>query len=172
MTMTPEQAKGLAGMFAGMLEREMGCTRRVLAAMPDDKLEFKLGDKGRTAHEIMWHIAAGEEWFAESILRGDFDAPESQEPAPATTAALVAWYDARLPALLEKVKGLAGERLAAPVSFFAMPPMPMVMYLEFWKVHTIHHRGQLSSYLRAVNARVPDIYGGSADEPYQAPASA
>jgi uncharacterized damage-inducible protein DinB len=47
-----------------------------------------------------------------------------------------------------------------------------VLYLDVWMHHTIHHRGQLSTYLRAMNARVPDIYGGSADEQFEMPATA
>jgi uncharacterized damage-inducible protein DinB len=50
--------------------------------------------------------------------------------------------------------------------------MPNVMYLGFMTNHSVHHRGQLSTYLRAMNAHVPSIYGGSADEPFEMPATA
>jgi uncharacterized damage-inducible protein DinB len=50
--------------------------------------------------------------------------------------------------------------------------LPLVLYMDFWIKHTVHHRGQLSMQLRAMNARVPDIYGGSADEPFAMPATA
>ena len=49
---------------------------------------------------------------------------------------------------------------------------PAVVYLQFLNNHMIHHRGQLSTYLRAMNAHVPSIYGGSADEPFTGSASA
>jgi len=49
--------------------------------------------------------------------------------------------------------------------------LPAAMYLGFELNHTVHHRGQLSAYLRPMGAKVPDIYGGSADEPFQAPSA-
>jgi hypothetical protein len=57
------------------------------------------------------------------------------------------------------------------VSFFNVFNLPLVLYMDFWIKHTVHHRGQLSMHLRAMNARVPDIYGGSADEPFAMPAT-
>jgi uncharacterized damage-inducible protein DinB len=46
------------------------------------------------------------------------------------------------------------------------------MYLQFMLMHLSHHRGQLSTYLRPMGSKVPSIYGGSADEPFQMPAKA
>jgi uncharacterized damage-inducible protein DinB len=172
MTLSPEQAKDLGALFTGMIEREMACTRRVLAAVPNAQLEFKLGEKGRTAREVMWHICTSEAWFTKAVIRGDFNEAETPEPAPETVDAMVAWYDRNIPPLLEKVKTLSGEHLARETNFFNVANLPAVMYLDLAKVHSIHHRGQLSTYLRAMNARVPDIYGGSADEPFQMPAQA
>jgi uncharacterized damage-inducible protein DinB len=172
MTLSPEQAKDLGALFTGMIEREMACTRRVLAAVPDAQLEFKLGEKGRTAREVMWHICTSEAWFTNAIIRGDFNETEMPEPAPDSVAAMVAWYDRNIPPLLEKVTALSGEHLAREINFFNVANLPTVMYLDLGKVHSIHHRGQLSTYLRAMNARVPDIYGGSADEPFQMPTNA
>jgi hypothetical protein len=63
-----------------------------------------------------------------------------------------------------------GEKLAAFVNFFNAFNLPLVLYMDFWIKHTVHHRGQLSMHLRAMNAHVPDIYGGSADEPFGKPA--
>jgi uncharacterized damage-inducible protein DinB len=62
--------------------------------------------------------------------------------------------------------------LAKVVEFFGVMNLPNVLYLGFWNSHSIHHRGQLSTYLRAMNAHVPSIYGGSADEPFVMPAGA
>ena len=166
---TADQAQFLAGLYAGSIAHEFETTRRVLKAMPEDKLEFKLGEKGRTARELLWHIVVSEIWFGQSIVRGDFTF-EGEPQAPATVAEIVAEFERRVPELIEKVKALPAERLLAPLNFFNVFNMPAVLYLDFWKSHSIHHRGQASSYLRALNARVPDIYGGSADEPFQMPA--
>jgi uncharacterized damage-inducible protein DinB len=165
------QARALADVYLESIQHEFPVTRKVIAAIPEDQTNFKLGEKGRTAAEIAWHIVLTEAWFAESLAAGSFG-PESGAPVPASVAEIVEWYDRNVPALTEKVKALGGEEFARPLDFFGVYNMPAVAYLSFWTVHSIHHRGYLAAYLRAMNARVPSIYGGSADEPFQMPASA
>jgi uncharacterized damage-inducible protein DinB len=60
----------------------------------------------------------------------------------------------------------APEQLTTPVDFLGAFNFPAVLYLSFVNNHSIHHRGQLSVYLRPMGAKVPSIYGGSADEPW------
>jgi len=168
--MTAEQAKFLAGVFLAHIEDEFKTTKRVLASMPEEKLDFKLGEKGRTARELMWHIVQSEAWFGAGLAAGEF-AQEGEGAPPATVAAIVAAFEAMVPPVIEKAKALSGEQLSKPMNFFGVMNLPAVQYLPFWAHHSIHHRGQVSTYLRALNARVPDIYGGSADEPFQMPAS-
>lgn len=170
--MTPAEAKNMAHMLIDGVEREHEITKKVVAAVPANQLDFKLGEKGRTTRELAWHLVASEAWFAEGILKGDFTAEEVKMPADITTAGLVAWYEKELPAKIAKLKELSGEHLAKVVGFFGVMNLPNVLYLGFWNNHSIHHRGQLSTYLRAMNAHVPSIYGGSADEPFEMPASA
>ena len=169
--MNPAEAKGLSNMLIAGIERESQTTRKVVAAVPENQLDFKLGEKGRTARELAWHLVASEAWFADGIAKGDFSQPEAEPPANATVADMVAFYD-KLPAKIEKLKSLSADDLAKPVSFFGVMNLPNVLYLGFLTNHSIHHRGQLSTYLRAMNAHVPSIYGGSADEPFEMPASA
>ncbi len=168
---TPDQAKGLSMVFLQSLGNEVPITRRVLAAVPEAQLDFKLGDKGRTTRELMWHIVQSEKWFGESIVAGNFPM-DPEPPAPAAIAEMLAYYDRHVPPLADKIAALSGEHLAASASFFNVFTLPVVLYMDFWIKHTVHHRGQLSMQLRAMNAHVPDIYGGSADEPFQMPASA
>jgi uncharacterized damage-inducible protein DinB len=68
-----------------------------------------------------------------------------------------------MPALLEKAKNLTGEH-AAKTMTFAVFTLPVVVFMNLANSHSIHHRGQLAAYLRTVGARVPKIYGKSADE--------
>ena len=171
MQITAEQAKGLAVVFIGQLEEEFKITRKVLAAVPEAQLDFKLGEKGKTAKELMWHLAASEYWFAEAIAAADFSMGEEQPPAPDTAKEIVAFYD-KVPGVIEKLKAVPGEKLAEIVNFYNVMQLPDVMFLQMCCSHSIHHRGQLSTYLRAMNAHVPSIYGGSADEPFEMPASA
>jgi uncharacterized damage-inducible protein DinB len=170
--LSAEQAQGLAMFLIQGVEHEIPTTKKILAAVPNDKLGFTLGEKGRTAKELMWHTVESDIWFTEGISAGDFSQPESKEPAPATAAEIAAKYEAGMAAGMAKVKAMSPEQLAKPVKFFGMMELPAVMYLQFLSNHSIHHRGQLSTYLRAMNAHVPGIYGGSADEPFQATAQA
>ncbi|MBM3756134.1 MAG: hypothetical protein FJW38_19370 [Acidobacteria bacterium] len=64
---------------------------------------------------------------------------------------------------------MSGEALASERNFFGAFNFPAVVYLNWANIHSIHHRGQLSAYLRSMGGKVPSIYGGSADEPFQMP---
>ncbi len=64
---------------------------------------------------------------------------------------------------LQKLKALTPEQLTNMVDFRGLFQLPAVMYLEFASNHSIHHRGQLSAYLRAMGSKVPAIYGDSYD---------
>lgn len=169
---TADKAKGLSLVFVQSLGGEIPITRRVLAAVPEAQLDFKLGDKGRTTRELMWHLVHSEQWFGDCIAAGSFEGDPSDGPAPATVAEMLAHYDQHVPGISAKLSALSGEQLAASTNFFNVFNLPLVLYMDFWIKHTVHHRGQLSMHLRAMNAHVPDIYGGSADEPFGMPASA
>lgn len=166
---TPEQAQGMAMFLIQGIENEYTITKKVLAALPEGEKSFKLGDKGRTAQELHWHIVSSELWFLDGIAAGQFGPDE--RPMPATVKEAVDMYAKEFGPKLAKVKELSAEKLAAVVPFFHMS-MPNVVYLSFLSNHSIHHRGQLSTYVRAMNGHVPSIYGGSADEPYDMPAAA
>jgi uncharacterized damage-inducible protein DinB len=170
--MNPAEAKSIAGMLLGGLETEYPITVKVLSAVPENQLDFKLGEKGRTARELAWHLVASEAWFIKAIVSGDFSYEETPMPPNASVADILAFYQKEIPAGFEQIKNLTGEQLAKEVSLGGVMNMPDVMYMTFWNNHSIHHRGQLSTYLRAMNAHVPSIYGGSADEPFQMPATA
>jgi len=170
--LSAEQAQGIAMMMIQGLEQEIPITKKILAAVPQDKLGFQLGEKGRTAKDLMWHIVQSDIWFAEGIAAGEFAASDSKGAAPATSQNIASRYEKEVTAALGKVKAMTGAQLAKPINFFNMMNFPAVMYLQFMNNHMVHHRGQLSTYLRAMNAHVPGIYGGSADEPFQMTAQA
>jgi len=71
--MTPEEAKGLAGYLCQNLDMERQIARRILSALPDDQLNFKLGEKGRTAAELAWHLVQSDRGFAEGVAALAFD---------------------------------------------------------------------------------------------------
>ena len=170
--MTPQQAQGLAQYLFQTLDNEFGTTRKILAAVPADQLNFKLGEKGRTTAELMWHMVQSDRGFGEGIASLKLDSFAEDGTAPKTAAEIVAAYDRDVLPTFEKVKSLTPEQLATPVNFMNFATLPVMIYIGWWANHMIHHRGQLSTYLRAMNARVPSIYGGSADEPFETAAAA
>lgn len=92
--------------------------------------------------------------------------PEAAAKAEAqfsTIADVVGFYQQAFPQKLQQLRAMPPERLTANVSFFGMMEMPNVKYIGFANNHSIHHRGQLAAYLRAMGSKVPNIYGPSAD---------
>jgi len=168
--MNHEQAVFTANMFADGLEREYATTRKILAAVPEGKKDFRPDDNARTAFQLATHIASSDVWFLNGIVKGEF-VPEPDKTFR-SVAEIVAYYEHEFPAALAKVKALPAEKLAAVLSFFGVFQLPAVAYLGFVNNHSIHHRGQLATYLRPMGAKCPSIYGGSYDEPMQMPAGA
>ncbi len=153
--MTPEEARGLAGYLFQTLDTEFAITRKLLAAVPADQLNFKLGEKGRTTAELMWHMVQSDCGFAEGIASRKLDSFPEEGATPKTAAEIVVAFDRDVLPTFEKVKSLTAEQLATPVNFMNFATLPVVIYLGWWANHMIHHRGQLSTYLRAMNAHVP-----------------
>ena len=172
--MTNEQAKFLADLFANTLEQESRTTAKVLAAVPDDKRNYKPDDKSRTAWELATHLATGDVWFIDSICDGAFNFdPEAEKQMTAgfkTVNDVVDYYNREFPARIQRLRSTPAEKLAKVIDFFGVTQQPAAGLLIFANNHGIHHRGQLAAYLRAMGSKVPSIYGGSADEPMTASA--
>ena len=162
-------AKMLTDELTRLWEFEFPATCKVIAAVPNDRRDYKPDPKSRTAWELAVHLASGDLWFLDSILAGAFawdpDVDKKREKMFATTADIAAFYQREFPAKLAAVRAMPVDKLAAPVDFFGMFKWPNVSYLGFANNHSVHHRGQLAAYLRAMGSKVPAIYGGSADEP-------
>jgi uncharacterized damage-inducible protein DinB len=171
--MTPEQALFLRDLFLQEIQGEFATTKRVLEAVLDDKSDYRPDPKSRTARELAWHIVNTEIFFLNNIARGSFEGPTEEPPNPTkNTAELVAYYETNFKTGSEKIKQMTGEQLTATIPFFNVFNFPAVNYLTFLLNHSIHHRGQLSAYLRAMGSKVPAIYGPSGDEMWEMPASA
>lgn len=171
--MNADQGKAFLNFFLGTIEQEAPTTGKVIAAVPNDRKSYKPDEKSKTAHELAWHIASSEIFFLDAMLAGKFDmSGDEAAPAPATIAEIVNWYEKNHAQRLAQVKALPIEKLLQPLPFFGVMEMPALMYLSVMTHHTAHHRGQLSAYLRSMGGKIPSIYGGSADEPFQMPAQA
>lgn len=167
--MNADQAKFLTEYFANLLETEYKTTAKVIAAVPDSKKDYKPDDKSRSAWDLATHLATGDVWFIDSIINGayNFD-PEAEKKQTAqfkSVKDVVDFYNREFPAKLKALRALPPENLTNDVDFFGVFKSPKASHLGFANNHSIHHRGQLASYLRAMGSKVPSIYGGSADEP-------
>jgi uncharacterized damage-inducible protein DinB len=162
--MTPEQGKLLCKAFLDTIQTESETTKKVMRAVPEEKKSYKPETKSKSAHELAWHIATSEVWFLDGVLAGQFTMSEPPAPPP-TMGAILEWYEANHRERVNKLKTLPAEELVKIVPLFGAMQLPAVAYLNFLSLHSSHHRGQLSTYLRPMGSTVPAIYGGSADEP-------
>jgi uncharacterized damage-inducible protein DinB len=174
--MTAQQEPGLSPDFAltyralmlDGLAREMETTKKVIGAIPEAKNDYRPEPNARTAWELAWHLANTDVQFLTGIADLNFTmaAPEKK---PATVSELVAWYDSNIKSASARVAALSADQLLTPVNFMGAFNFPSVLYLGFLNNHSIHHRGELATYLRPMGSKVPSIYGGSYDEPMQMP---
>ena len=169
--LTPEFAAGLRAMMLDGIAREAEITKRVIGAVPDAKSEYRPDPNARTAKELAWHIANTDVQFLDGIADLQFKM-ESPENKPQTSAEVVAWYDENMKRGIERVQTMTAEQLTTPIEFFGVFNLPAVAYLGFLNNHSIHHRGELATYLRPMGSKVPSIYGGSYDEPFVSAAPA
>jgi uncharacterized damage-inducible protein DinB len=162
-----EQARAVADAMLALWESELPGTVRVLAAVTDAGRDYRPDARGRSAWELATHIATADLWFLDGIVKGryEFD-PEAAQQAQSqfrTVAEVVAFHERMVPAALARVRGLSDDELAQNLDFFGMMAMPRAQWIGFANNHSVHHRGQLSAYLRSLGSKVPDIYGPSAD---------
>jgi len=161
--MQPDQAKFLLDevLFPG-LNNEHRITTSVMKAIPPDQGDYRPDGISRSAMDLAWHIASAEIGFLDAVLTGAFSGSVREEQIK-NPGDLTGWYTDNFGQRLEKLSKLSNEQLVKIVDFRGMFQMPAVMYLDFLLHHSIHHRGQLSMYLRPVGAKVPAMYGESFD---------
>ncbi len=169
--LTPEFALGYRAVMLDGIAREAEITKKVIAAVPDAKSDYKHDPNGRTAKELAWHLANTDIQFLDGIAGLEFKM-ETPEHKPQTSAEIVAWYDENVKRGVALVAAMTPEQLMTPVNFVGVFDLPAVFYLGFLNNHSIHHRGELATYLRPMGSKVPSIYGGSYDEPFVPPAPA
>lgn len=156
------------------LDQELATTRKCLARIPDDKFSFKPHPKSMDMGALAVHIATMLGWGVTTIESDSFDfAPVGGEPyvppVVKTNAELLALFDnagaafrAALAAADDDALMLPWSLLGGGQTVFTMPRVAVLRTMIF--NHVVHHRGQLSVYLRLCDIPVPSIYGPSADE--------
>lgn len=159
--------------FIPEFEREMATTRKVIERIPDDKLGFRPHPKSWTAAELVTHIVQIPTWGQTTMATDEFDfAPggkQYESPAAFTeTKSALAEFDKNVAACLAAMDRddayYLGEwkMLKNGVPVLAAPRTALMR--SFVTNHLIHHRGQLTVYLRLTGVPVPEIYGPTADE--------
>jgi len=160
----PEHAALLRDIALTSLKVEHETTQRVITAIPADKSGYRPDPVSRTALELAWHIVASEKRFLAAIAAGGFDYTPIPRPETITTpAGIAAWFDESFAAGWQQVQAASPEQLAKVIDFRGIIRLPAAVFLQISMNHTIHHRGQLTMYLRPMGAKVPSIYGESYD---------
>jgi len=165
--MNADHVKTAADLMATVWEGEFPATCQVLAAVKDDNRDYKPDPKSRTAWQLATHLATADIWFLESIVKGEFSFdPEKAKAAESQFGSvndIVEFYQKTFPEKLKALRALPAERMTDTIDFFGIFKWPRAQWVGFANNHSIHHRGQLSAYLRAMGSKVPNIYGPSAD---------
>jgi uncharacterized damage-inducible protein DinB len=155
-------------------DQEMATTRKCLLRIPDDKFSYKPHPKSFDMGGLAVHIATMLDWGVVTLQSDSFDyAPEGGEPyvppVAANNAALLAMFDKAAAAFRTALAATENDAMMKPWSLlgggkpmFTMPKAAVLRGMIF--NHIVHHRGQLSVYLRLCDIPVPAIYGPSADE--------
>jgi len=148
-------------LFVNFWITESQTTRNVLARIPEGS-DYRPDPKSRTAHEIAWAIVCEEKMIIEALETGK--AEWAPPPQPATMKEVVATYEEQSAAIAKRWETLPGARWNGTLEFFGhpRPASPMAWSFLF---DIVHHRGQISTYLRPIGSTVPHSYGPSADEP-------
>ena len=167
--MTPEQAHFLLNeIYIPQIRNEQKSTSRVIEAVPDNQLEYAPHPTSMTAWKLATHLASSEIFFMSGTASGVFNRADAAIPDSVKTPAdLAKWYDESHAKALAKLAAMKPEDMVKVVNF-AIFNLPAIAYTGLMINHSAHHRGQLSAYLRPMGAKVPRIYGGSADEPIEA----
>lgn len=152
------------------LNHEIATTRKLLERIPDEKFDWKPHEKSWNMGDLSSHIVNLLSWVEVTLTADEFDIPENYTPWKAETRdELVAELDETLKKAHAAMKGFSDARLmetwtlkGGGQTFFSMPRLAVMR--TFVLNHLVHHRGQLSVYLRLNDIPVPSIYGPSADE--------
>src|SRR4051812_11187956 len=163
--MNTTEAKIIADYLVGNFEFEMQTTLRVLAAVPNENLAYQPDAVSKSGIGLVRHIVLEDEWLLNSIADGQFNPPPDDSDACGILSPGdgIAQYQAKLPAALTRVRAMSPESLTGVIDLFGVLQLPAVDFIALALKHSVHHRGQLSTYLRPMGGKVPSIYGPSAN---------
>jgi uncharacterized damage-inducible protein DinB len=161
----------IAAALIGELQHEAAVTRKILERIPADKFDYKPHERSMAMGRLAVHVAEMTGWVIETVTKTELDfATMDYKPfAPQSTEELVAFLDKVGGEAIEALKNTSDEAMMESWSlrngeqvYFTMPRIQVLRGMVF--NHIVHHRGQLSVYMRLNEIPVPEIYGPSADE--------
>ncbi len=151
-------------------DHEMANTRKVLERIPEDRFNWKPHEKSYTLQKLAMHVGTIPTWMGVTLTTSRLDLSQPfTPPAAASRAELLAMFDRNAAEARAALAGATDAAMAEPwtlasgaKAFFTMPRVAVIR--SFVLNHLIHHRAQLTVYLRLTNVPVPGMYGPSADE--------
>ncbi len=153
-------------LFAQRWESELPAFGRVLMAMPEEQLDYAPHERSTKAGNLGWQLAEEQRVLCDLLDTGVID--WKQRPRPATTAEIVKSWDEATAELRKRIEKLDEASLAGPANFVLGDGNTWTdtigNMLWGFLFDMVHHRGQLSAYLRPMGGKVPAIYGPSADD--------
>jgi uncharacterized damage-inducible protein DinB len=148
-------------LFTSFWNKESKTTRNVFARIPEGS-QYRPDPKSRTAQDIAWQIHSEERMLIDALESGK--AAWSPPPTPATMKEIVESYEKEGASIAERLAALPDAKWAGTLDFFGTPRPASALAWSFL-FDIVHHRGQISTYLRPMGSTVPQIYGPSADAP-------
>jgi uncharacterized damage-inducible protein DinB len=158
--------------YLDTFQKEIATTLTVLRAFPEDKETLQPSPKLRTARDLAFVFVQEMGMGMVALTSGfDWSQPPQMPAAPPTLAQVISSLDEMQKQLVGIVSGYTDERLVTekvqfPSGKGQMGEMSKIQFLWMMLCDQIHHRGQFSVYLRLAGARVPSIYGPTADDPW------
>jgi uncharacterized damage-inducible protein DinB len=165
----------LTELFIADMQRERDKTRKAVEAVPDGQGDWKPHDKAMALGRLAGLVAMMPSWITMMIDRDEFDvAPATPQPSqfsqpPKTRADLSKAVDDGFDGAKKALEGTTDEHLMKPWRLKArgqvVQEAPRHVMMRDSLMHLAHHRGQLTTYIRATGGKVPSMYGPTADEP-------
>jgi uncharacterized damage-inducible protein DinB len=159
--------------YLDVLDLEFGKTVRVLRAYPKDKSELRPHPKAKPARELAFMFVAEQGACIKGLTGGfDWSKPPQFPTAPESMDEVISAFEQGHAKLVEVVRSIPEEKLLGDTVRFPTGPgqigdIPTLQFLWMMMSDQIHHRGQLTVYLRMADGKVPSIYGPSLDEPWR-----
>lgn len=164
----------IAQAFLAEFEQEMGSTRKMLESVPDEFLDFRPHPKSMTMGQLAGHVAEMPAWGVSTVSLTELDIRPADGPkfvpfVPASKAELLDAFDGNVAKATEAVADVGDDAMQVAWTLLAggqpLFSMPRIQVLKSMVLnHIIHHRAQLSVYLRLKDVQFPGMYGPTADD--------